>query len=154
MDGNSPSAKPIDILLVEDNPADARLTREAFVDSKMVNALHHVQNGDEAMAFLRREPPYADACRPDVILLDLNMPGTDGRGVLAQIKADEKLKTIPVVILTTSEADEDILKSYELHANCYVTKPVDFDKFVTIVQSIEDFWVSVVRLPPVRKLSS
>jgi len=154
MDGNSAGAKPIDILLVEDNPADARLTREAFVDSKMVNALHHVQNGDEAMAFLRREPPYEDACRPDVVLLDLNMPGTDGRGVLAQIKADDKLKTIPVVILTTSEADEDILKSYELHANCYVTKPVDFDKFVTIVQSIEDFWVSVVRLPPVRKLSS
>ena len=145
---STPNAKLIDILLVEDNPADARLTREAFIDSKMVNTLHHVQNGDEAMAFLYRKPPYADAPRPDVVLLDLNMPGMDGRAVLAEMKADPHLKTIPVVVLTTSEADEDIVRSYELHANCYVTKPVDFDKFVTIVQAIDDFWVSVVRLPP------
>jgi CheY-like chemotaxis protein len=144
----APNAKLIDILLVEDNPADARLTREAFVDSKMVNTLHHVRNGDEAMAFLNRKPPYADAPRPDVVLLDLNMPGMDGRAVLAEMKSDPHLKTIPVVVLTTSEAEEDIARSYELHANCYVTKPVDFDKFVTIVQAIDDFWVSVVRLPP------
>jgi len=143
-----PNAKLIDILMVEDNPADARLTREAFVDSKMVNTLHHVRNGDEAMAFLNRKPPYQDAPRPDVVLLDLNMPGMDGRAVLAEMKSDPHLKTIPVVVLTTSEADEDIVRSYELHANCYVTKPVDFDKFVTIVQAIDDFWVSVVRLPP------
>ena len=147
MDG-APNAKLIDILMVEDNPADARLTREAFVDSKMVNTLHHVRNGDEAMAFLNRKPPYQDAPRPDVVLLDLNMPGMDGRAVLAEMKSDPHLKTIPVVVLTTSEADEDIVRSYELHANCYVTKPVDFDKFVTIVQAIDDFWVSVVRLPP------
>jgi CheY-like chemotaxis protein len=147
MDG-APNAKLIDILMVEDNPADARLTREAFVDSKMVNTLHHVRNGDEAMAFLHKKPPYADAPRPDVVLLDLNMPGMDGRAVLAEMKADPLLKTIPVVVLTTSEADEDIVRSYELHANCYVTKPVDFDKFVTIVQAIDEFWVSVVRLPP------
>jgi two-component system response regulator len=139
--------------MVEDNPADARLTREAFVDSKMVNALHHVQDGEQALAFLRREPPYADAPRPDVILLDLNMPRLDGRAVLAEIKDDPDLKTIPVVVLTTSESDEDILKSYALHANCYVTKPVDFDKFVTIVQSVEDFWVSVVRLPAEHRVS-
>jgi CheY-like chemotaxis protein len=144
----APNAKLIDILLVEDNPADARLTREAFIDSKMVNTLHHVRDGDEAMAFLNRKPPYADAPRPDVVLLDLNMPGMDGRAVLAAMKSDPHLKTIPVVVLTTSEADEDIVRSYELHANCYVTKPVDFDKFVTIVQAIDDFWVSVVRLPP------
>jgi CheY-like chemotaxis protein len=143
-----PNAKLIDILLVEDNPADARLTREAFIDSKMVNTLHHVRNGDEAMAFLNRTPPYADAPRPDVVLLDLNMPGMDGRAVLAEMKADPHLKTIPVVVLTTSEAEEDIARSYELHCNCYVTKPVDFDKFVTIVQAIDEFWVSVVRLPP------
>jgi CheY-like chemotaxis protein len=141
-------AKLIDILLVEDNPADARLTREAFIDSKMVNTLHHVRNGEEAMAFLNRNPPYADAPRPDVVLLDLNMPGMDGRAVLAEMKADPHLKTIPVVVLTTSEAEEDIARSYELHCNCYVTKPVDFDKFVTIVQAIDEFWVSVVRLPP------
>ena len=147
MDGAT-NAKLIDILMVEDNPADARLTREAFVDSKMVNTLHHVRNGDEAMAFLNRKPPYADAPRPDVVLLDLNMPGMDGRAVLAEMKSDPRLKTIPVVVLTTSEADEDIIRSYELHANCYVTKPVDFEKFVTIVQAIDDFWVSVVRLPP------
>jgi len=147
MDGAT-NAKLIDILMVEDNPADARLTREAFVDSKMVNTLHHVRNGEEAMAFLNRKPPYADAPRPDVVLLDLNMPGMDGRAVLAEMKSDPRLKTIPVVVLTTSEADEDIIRSYELHANCYVTKPVDFEKFVTIVQAIDDFWVSVVRLPP------
>jgi CheY-like chemotaxis protein len=147
MDG-ARNVKLIDILLVEDNPADARLTREAFIDSKMANTLHHVRNGDEAMAFLNRKPPFADAPRPDVVLLDLNMPGMDGRAVLAEMKSDPQLKTIPVVVLTTSEAEEDIARSYELHCNCYVTKPVDFDKFVSIVQAIDDFWVSVVRLPP------
>jgi CheY-like chemotaxis protein len=146
MDG-ARNVKLIDILLVEDNPADARLTREAFIDSKMANVLHHVRNGDEAMAFLNRKPPFADAPRPDVVLLDLNMPGMDGRAVLAEMKSDPQLKTIPVVVLTTSEAEEDIARSYELHCNCYVTKPVDFDKFVSIVQAIDDFWVSVVRLP-------
>jgi CheY-like chemotaxis protein len=147
MDQRIIGGKPIDILLVDDNPADARLTREALDDSKIANALHHVVDGMEAIAFLRREAPYQAAPRPDIILLDLNMPRMDGRQVLAEIKNDDRLKTIPIVILTTSEAEEDIVKSYQLHANCYVTKPVDFDKFVTIVQAIEDFWLSIVRLP-------
>jgi CheY-like chemotaxis protein len=142
--------KSIDILLVEDNAADARLTREALGDSgdsKIANALHHVTDGAEALAFLRREPPYEKAPRPDIVLLDLNMPRMDGRTALAHIKEDADLKSIPVVVLTTSEAEEDILRSYNLHANCYVSKPVDFDKFISIVRAIEDFWMTIVHLP-------
>ena len=140
--------KPIDILLVEDNPGDADLAREALDGSKMNNRLQVVEDGEKAMAFLRREPPYADSPRPDLILLDLNLPKKDGRQVLAEIKADETLKRIPVVILTTSQAEEDVLKSYDLHANCYITKPIDLHQFLHVVRSIEDFWLSIVILPP------
>lgn len=135
------------ILMVEDNPGDARLTTEALKENKLANDLHHVLDGVEAMAFLRREGQYADAPRPDIVLLDLNLPRKDGREVLAEIKADPELMHIPVVVLTTSEAESDILRSYKLHANCYITKPVDLDKFIQIVHGIEDFWLSVVKLP-------
>jgi CheY-like chemotaxis protein len=138
----------IEILLVEDNPGDVRLTREALRDGKIVNNLHVAEDGVDALAFLRREGKYRDAVRPELILLDLNLPKKDGREVLAEIKADEALKRIPVVILTSSEAEQDIVKSYNLHANCYVTKPVDLDQFITVVKSIEHFWLKVVRLPP------
>jgi CheY-like chemotaxis protein len=138
----------IDIMLVEDNPADARLTEEAMRDCSTPTNLYHVWDGEQAMGFLRREGEFADAPRPDIVLLDLNMPKMDGRAVLAQLKGDPRLMTIPVVVLTTSEAEEDILKSYELHANCYVQKPVDLDKFISIVGLIENFWLSAVRLPP------
>ena len=138
----------IDIMLVEDNPADARLTEEAMRDCAMPTTLHHVWDGEQAMDFLRRQGKFTDAPRPDIVLLDLNMPKMDGRAVLAQLKRDPQLMTIPVVVLTTSEAEEDILKSYELHANCYVQKPVDLDKFMSIVGLIENFWLSAVRLPP------
>ena len=138
---------PIDILMVEDNPGDIRLTLEAFRENKMNNSLHVVKDGVQAMAFLRREGEYADAPRPDLILLDLNLPKKDGREVLAEIKADPSLMRIPVVILTTSQAEEDILKSYSLHANCFVTKPVDLDQFMKVVQSIEQFWITIVKLP-------
>ena len=138
---------PLKVLLVEDNPADARLTREAFREADFAGTLDAVKDGVEAMAYLRREGKYADAARPDLVLLDLNLPRRDGRQVLAEIKADADLKTIPVVILTTSKADEDILRSYNLHANCYVTKPVDLDQFITVVKSIEDFWLTIVALP-------
>jgi chemotaxis family two-component system response regulator Rcp1 len=141
------SVEPIDILLVEDNPGDVRLTVEALKEGKVHNRLSVVQDGVEALAFLRREGKYADAPRPDVILLDLNLPKKDGREVLAEIKADDRLRRIPVVVLTTSKAEEDILRSYALHANCYVTKPVDLEQFITVVRSIEDFWFSIVRLP-------
>jgi CheY-like chemotaxis protein len=141
-------SNPIDILLVEDNPGDVRLTREALKDAKVSNELYHVGDGVEAMAFLRREGQYADVPRPDVILLDLNMPRMDGRETLAQIKADPHLRRIPVVILTVSQAEEDIIKSYDLHANCYITKPVDLHDFLTVVESIEDFWLTIVKLPP------
>jgi CheY-like chemotaxis protein len=137
----------IDILLVEDNEGDARLAREAMRDSKIRNTLHHVNDGEEAMAFLRRTGRFAAAPRPDLILLDLNLPRKDGREVLAEIKADESLKRIPVVILTVSSAEEDILRSYNLHANCYITKPLDLDQFVKVVRSVEDFWLTIVRLP-------
>jgi CheY-like chemotaxis protein len=137
----------INILLVEDNPGDVRLTQEALEEGKMINKLHVVEDGVEAMAFLRQEEKYADAVRPDLILLDLNLPKKDGREVLSEIKADERLKRIPVVILTTSRAEEDIVKTYDYHANCYITKPVDLDQFIKIVKSIEDFWLTVVRLP-------
>ena len=135
------------ILLVEDNPGDALLTREALRDAKMANSLEWVQDGIEAMAFLRRQGKYADAPEPDLILLDLNMPRMDGREVLAELKNDTALKHIPVVVLTTSQAEEDILRAYELHANCFIGKPVDFAEFVRVVKSIESFWFSVVRLP-------
>jgi CheY-like chemotaxis protein len=142
------TGKPVEILLVEDNPGDVRLTVEALKEAKVRNNLHVAENGVEAMAFLRQEGEYADAPRPDVILLDLNLPKKDGREVLAEIKEDPDLRRIPVVILTVSQAEEDILKTYDLHANCYITKPVDLDQFLTVVRSIEDFWLTVVRLPP------
>ena len=139
--------KPIEILLVEDNPADVRLTLEAFKEAKLRNRLSVAGDGAESLAFLRREGKYSDAPRPDLILLDLNLPKKDGREVLAEIKADEDLRRIPVVILTISKAEEDILKTYDLHANCYVTKPVDLDQFMRVVRSIEEFWLSIVKLP-------
>ena len=140
--------RAIDILMVEDNPGDVRLTQEALKDGKVLNNLHVVENGVEAMAFLRQEGQYADAPRPDVILLDLNMPRMNGREVLAEIKGDEELKRIPVVILTVSKAEEDILKSYDLNANCYVTKPLNLDQFMKVVKAIEEFWLTIVTLPP------
>jgi CheY-like chemotaxis protein len=140
--------KPIDILLVEDNPGDARLTREALQLSKVRNALHHARDGEEALEFLRREGKFAGAPTPDMILLDLNLPRRDGREVLEEIKADPKLMHIPVVILTSSQAEEDILRSYRLHANCFITKPVDLEQLTRVVQGIEQFWFTLVRLPP------
>ncbi|MCC2669600.1 MAG: Two-component system response regulator [Armatimonadetes bacterium] len=141
------SVEPINILLVEDNPGDVRLTIEALREGKVHNHLSIARDGVEALAYLRRQGAFGDAPRPDVILLDLNLPKKDGREVLAEIKADEHLRRIPVVVLTTSKAEEDILRSYALHANCYVTKPVDLEQFITVVRSIEDFWFSIVRLP-------
>ena len=141
-------APPVEILLVEDNPGDVRLTREALKEGKVYNNLHWAKDGVEALEFLKRKGKHADAPRPDIILLDLNLPKKDGREVLAVIKNDADLKHIPVVVLTTSEAEEDVLKSYSLHANCYVTKPVDLDKFIQVVQSIDRFWLTVVTLPP------
>jgi CheY-like chemotaxis protein len=140
-------AEPIDILLVEDSPADVDLTREALEDAKVRNNLHVVGDGVDALAFLRQEGPFSDAPRPDLILLDLNLPRKDGREVLAEIKADPALLRIPVVILTTSAAEQDILRSYDLHANCYVTKPVDLEQFITVIKSIENFWLMIVKLP-------
>jgi CheY-like chemotaxis protein len=137
------------ILLVEDNPGDVRLTREILADSKVCNQLVVAGNGEEALAILRREGLYRESPRPDVILLDLNLPGKDGREVLAEIKADPGLAIIPVVILTSSAADEDVLRSYNLQANCYVTKPIDLHDFVKVVKSIEDFWLEIVKLPRV-----
>ena len=139
--------REIEILLVEDNPGDARLTIEALKEAKVHNQLRHVSDGVQALAYLRREPPYTDAPRPDLILLDLNLPRKDGREVLAVIKADEKFKRIPVVVLTTSQAEEDVLRAYNLNANCYVTKPVDLDQFLKVVKTIEDFWLTIVKLP-------
>jgi CheY-like chemotaxis protein len=138
---------PIEILLVEDSPGDVRLTVEALRDGKVLNNLSVARDGVEALTFLRKEGPHVAAPRPDLILLDLNMPKKDGREVLAEVKSDESLRRIPVVILTTSQAEQDILKSYDLHANCYITKPVDFDQFIAVVQSVEDFWLSLVKLP-------
>ena len=141
-------SKEIEILLVEDSPADILITREAFQDARLTNTLHVVEDGVKAMEFLRREGIYASAPRPDLILLDLNLPRKNGREVLAEIKAAAEFKSIPIVVLTTSNADEDILKAYNLHANCYVIKPVGFDNFFKAVQSIESFWFSIVTLPP------
>jgi len=141
-----PFERPVEILLVEDNPGDVRLTQEALREGKLNNRIHVAVDGVEAMEFLRREGRFHDVPRPDLVLLDLNMPRKDGREVLAEIKSDPDLRRIPVVILTTSSAETDILKSYDLHANCYISKPVDIDQFITVIQSIEDFWFSVVRL--------
>jgi CheY-like chemotaxis protein len=137
----------IDVLLVEDDPGDVLMTREAFEDYKVQNNLYVVTNGVEAMEFLKKQGEHADAPTPDLILLDLNLPKMDGREVLAAVKEDPTLRSIPVVVLTTSEAEEDVVRSYTLHANAYVTKPVDFERFVNVVQQIDDFFVSVVRLP-------
>lgn len=137
----------IEILLVEDNPGDVRLTKEALIEGKILNHLNVVSDGVEAMAFLHRKGNYAGAPRPDLILLDLNLPKKDGREVLAEIKRDKVFRSIPVVVLTSSSAEQDIVKSYNLHANCYITKPVDLDQFISVVKSIEHFWLAVVKLP-------
>ena len=139
--------KEIDVLLVEDDPGDVLMTREAFDENKVANRLAVVSDGESAMAYLRKEGPYADAPTPDLVLLDLNLPRMDGREVLAAMKGDATLQSIPVVVLTTSEAEEDVLRSYALHANAYVTKPVDFERFIDVVRQIDDFFVQVVRLP-------
>jgi len=143
-----PNSEPIEILLIEDNPGDARLAEEALKESKVRNKLHHVKDGVEAMQFLRRQQEYARVPPPDLILLDLNLPRKDGREVLAEIKEDPELRLIPVVVLTTSEAERDLLRSYDLHANAFVVKPIDLDRFIEIVQTIESFWFTVVKLPP------
>ena len=144
----TPEPRLIEVLLVEDDPGDVLLTREAFEHQKVANRLHIVNNGEDAISFLRKQGQYTDAPDPDLVLLDLNLPGMHGREVLAAVKEDPKLQTIPVVVLTTSEAEEDVLRSYQLHANAYVTKPVDFDRFVRVVKQIDEFFISVVRLPP------
>ena len=148
------TAEPIDILLVEDSPGDQELTREAFKQGRIANTLHVVADGEQAMDFLYARGDYPDACTPDLILLDLNLPRKDGREVLADIKADDKLKTIPIIVLTTSDAEKDILKSYQLSANCYITKPVDFHEFMEAIKALETFWLSVVKLPPQQRLNA
>lgn len=145
--GHREIGRPIEILLVEDNPGDVRLTLEALKEAKVKNTLRVARDGVEALAVLRQEGQFASACIPDLILLDLNLPKKDGREVLAEIKKDNRLRSIPVVVLTTSDAEQDILRSYDLHANCYVTKPVDLDQFIQVVESIEGFWLSIVKLP-------
>ena len=145
---HSQAARPIDILMIEDSAADVLITREALAEAKLLNTIHVVEDGVEALAYLRKEGSYAGAPRPDLILLDLNLPRKNGREVLAEIKADEGLKRIPVVILTVSSADEDILKAYNLHANCYITKPVDLKQFLSVVAAIDSFWLTVVQFPP------
>lgn len=148
MSPNAGNAKPIELLLVEDNPGDVRLTREALKQGKVWNNLHVVEDGEAALEFVHREGRFAQAPRPDLILLDLNLPKKNGREVLALIKGDESLRRIPIVILTTSQAETDIVKAYELNANCYITKPVDLNQFIEVVRAIEDFWLTVVKLPP------
>ena len=145
---NSKSMRPIEILLVEDNPGDIRLTMEALKESKVKNQLHVARDGEEAMDFLHRRRTYTQAPRPDVILLDLNLPRKDGREVLKEVKEDPELCRIPVAVVTISEAEEDVLKSYNLHANCYIKKPIGIDQFVKVVRCIEDFWFTIVTLPP------
>jgi two-component system, chemotaxis family, response regulator Rcp1 len=145
---NGTFVQPIEILLVEDNPADVRLTREALQEEKIYTNLQVVSDGVEAIAFLRKEGQYAKMPRPDLILLDLNLPKKDGREVLKEIKNDPHLKAIPVVVLTVSKSEEDILKSYNLHANCYITKPVDLKQFMKVAKSVQDFWLTIVKLPP------
>ena len=144
---NDRLGRPINILLVEDNPGDVRLTLEAFKEGKVNNNMSVVDDGVEAMAFLRQEGKYIDTGRPDLILLDLNLPRKDGREVLAEIKQDPKLKSIPVVVLTTSDAESDIAKTYDLHANCYITKPIDLGQFISVVKYIDYFWLAIVKLP-------
>lgn len=139
--------KPIEILMVEDNPGDVRLTQEAFKDNKIKNNMYVAEDGERALDFLYRRNEFEAAVRPDLILLDLNLPKMDGRAVLKEIKEDPNLRRIPVVVLTTSEASEDIVRTYDLHANSYITKPVDFEQFIKVVRTIEDFWFSVVKLP-------
>jgi chemotaxis family two-component system response regulator Rcp1 len=141
-------SKLVEILLVEDNPGDVRLTREVFKEGKVLNRLHAVTDGVEALEFLQKKGKHADAVRPDIILLDLNLPRKDGRELLEDIKSDPNLRSIPVVILTTSKAEEDIIKTYNLHANCYITKPVDLDQFIKVIKSVEEFWFTIVKLPP------
>ena len=147
------TGRPVEILLVEDNPGDVRLTIEALKEGKVHNTLSVARDGVEALAFLRREGAFARASRPDLILLDLNLPRKDGREVLAEIKEDPLLRRIPGVVLTPSKAEEDILRTYDLHANCYIAKPVDLEQFISVVRSIDDFWLSVVRLPPKPEVS-
>ena len=144
----SKKIRPVEILLVEDNPGDIRLTKEAMKEAKIVNNLNVVEDGVEALAYLRKKGEFKNAIRPDLILLDINLPKKNGREVLAEIKQDKNLKQIPVIILTISKAEEDIIKTYELHANCFITKPVDMDQFIKVVKSIEYFWFSIVKLPP------
>jgi two-component system, chemotaxis family, response regulator Rcp1 len=139
--------KPVEILLVEDNPGDVRLTMEALKEGRLLNHVSVAEDGVEALAFLRQEGKYANEARPDLILLDLNLPKKDGREVLAEIKEDPELRHIPVVVLTTSTAEQDVLRTYDLHANCYISKPVDFDQFIQVVKSVGDFWFCVVILP-------
>jgi CheY-like chemotaxis protein len=148
MTDESAALAEIEVLLVEDDAGDVLMIREAFEENKVHNRLHSVSDGVAALEFLRQEGDYGDAPRPDLILLDLNLPKKDGREVLAEVKEDEHLRTIPVVVLTTSEAEEDIVRSYNLHANAYVTKPVDFDRFIQVVRQIDEFFVAVVKLPP------
>lgn len=140
--------RPIEILLVEDSPSDTDLTLEALKDFKVRNNVNVVEDGVQALQFLRQQAPYVDVPRPDMIMLDLNLPRKDGREVLAEIKADDNLKTIPIVVLTTSRAEQDVLRAYQLNANCYINKPVDFNQFLDVVKSIESFWLFVVTLPP------
>jgi two-component system, chemotaxis family, response regulator Rcp1 len=147
MSSSSCAGQAIDILLVEDNPGDVDLTKEALVGAKVCNRLHVAEDGEQALDFLLQRGPYADAPRPDLILLDLNLPKKDGREVLEEIRANDALTEIPIVILTTSEADEDVARAYRLHANCYITKPVSFTQFLKVIQAIEDFWLTVVKLP-------
>ena len=147
----SPNGRPIDILLVEDNAGDARLTVEALRESKVSNSVSVVKGGVQAIAYLRGRGQFADATRPDLILLDLNLPRKDGREVLAEIKEDDDLKRIPVVVLTTSQAEQDILRAYDLHANCFITKPADLEQFLKVVRTIEDFWLTIVKLPKERR---
>ncbi len=142
------NTKPINILLVEDNPGDVRLTREAFKEGKIKNELNVVMDGEEAIYYLKKIDKYQNATTPDIILLDLNLPKKDGREVLTEIKNDPELKCIPVIILTTSSAQNDILNTYLRHANCYIMKPVDFTQFITVIRTIEEFWLSIVKLPP------
>jgi CheY-like chemotaxis protein len=144
----SKKIRPIEILLVEDNPGDIRLTKEAMKEAKIINTLNVVEDGVDALAYLRKKGKFKDAKRPDIIFLDLNLPKKNGREVLAEIKQDINLKQIPVVILTISKAEEDVIKTYELHANCFITKPVDLEQFIKVVKSIENFWFSIVKLPP------
>lgn len=144
----SPVARVVEILLVEDNEGDVRLTREALKEGRIRNRLSVVGDGEQALAFLRRAGTYAEAPRPDLILLDLNLPRLDGREVLAEIKNDANLKSIPVVVLTSSRTEQDLLRAYDLHANCFITKPVEFEQFIDVVRSIEDFWLTIVVLPP------